>query len=236
MSPRTMAAGAVAGPILFTVAWLILGFVSPGFTLFDVRVEPYSAISAQISGLGLGPTAPYMNAAFVLTGVLLGVGVVGSLRCITALTPRSRRTLTALLSLVAIGCAADGIFTLESFKPHLLGAMLAFCSPVISFWVTGSALRRIPGWRRFGTWLRFAAPVTLGLVAVYLATFDPTVEGSTTGVSGLLERIVVIEILGWFAALGWLARRRAFSGPTGVDGGHGSAMQYARTAKRPRGL
>src|SRR3954470_329871 len=96
-TPRTMAIAAVIGPILFTLAWLILGFVSPGFTLFDVRVEPYSAISAQISGLGLGPTAPYMNAAFILNGALLAIGVIGTLRCITPLTARARWTLTALL-------------------------------------------------------------------------------------------------------------------------------------------
>jgi hypothetical protein len=203
-----MAAAAIIGPVLFTLAWLILGFVSPGFTLFDVRVEPYSAISAQISGLGLGSTAPYMNAAFVLGGVLLAIGVVGSLRCIAPLTRRARWTLTALLSLVAVGSVMDGVFTLESFKPHLFGAMLAFCSPVVSFWVTGSALRRIPAWRRFGTWLQLAGPLTLALVAVYLATFDPTVEGSETGVSGLLERVLILEILGWFVALGWLARHR----------------------------
>jgi len=205
---RAMAAAAIVGPVLFTLTWLILGFVSPGFTLFDVRVEPYSAISAQISGLGLGPTAPYMNAAFVLNGVLLAVGVIGSLRCVTPLTRRARWTLTALLSLVAAGSAIDGVFTLESFKPHLFGAMLAFCSPVVGFWVTGSALRRIPAWHRFGTLLRLAAPLTLVLVTVYLATFEPTVEGSETGVSGLLERVLIVEVLGWFVALGLLARRR----------------------------
>jgi hypothetical protein len=206
---RRMAIATIVGPILFTLAWLVLGFVSPGFALFGVRVEPYSSISAQISGLGLGPTAPYMNAAFVLNGVLLAIGVAGSLRCVTPLTTRSRWTCTALLSLVAVGSTMDGLFTLESFKPHMIGALLAFGSPIVSFLVTGAALRRIPAWRRFGTWLRLGSPLTLALLVVYFATFSPTVEGSETGVSGLIERAVIVEILAWFVALGWLARRKS---------------------------
>src|SRR5437773_1470622 len=73
---RWLALGAVIGPILFTASWFVLGFLSPGFTIFGTRVAPYSAISAPISGLGLGPTGPFMNAAFVLGGLLLLVGTV----------------------------------------------------------------------------------------------------------------------------------------------------------------
>jgi hypothetical protein len=72
---RLLSAGAIAGPVLFTVAWLLLGFVSPGYTMFDIRIEEYSAISQPISGLGMGVTAPYMNAAFVL--VLRSLDPVG---------------------------------------------------------------------------------------------------------------------------------------------------------------
>jgi hypothetical protein len=206
---RRMAIATIVGPILFTLAWLVLGFVSPGFALFGVRVEPYSSISAQISGLGLGTTAPYMNAAFVLNGVLVAIGVIGSLRCVTPLTTRSRWTCTALLSLVAVGSTMDGLFTLESFKPHMIGALLAFTTPIVSFLVTGTALRRIPAWRRFGTWLRLGSPLTLVLLVVYFATFSPTVEGSETGASGLIERALIVEIFVWFVALGWLARRKS---------------------------
>ena len=55
-----------AGPVLFTLAWFVLGFLSPGFTIFGTVIEPYSPVSQPISGLGLGSTAPFMNAAFVL--------------------------------------------------------------------------------------------------------------------------------------------------------------------------
>ena len=63
---RLAALGAVAGPALFTLAWLVLGFLSPGYTIYGTRIAPYSPISQPVSGLGMGVTAPYMNAAFGL--------------------------------------------------------------------------------------------------------------------------------------------------------------------------
>src|SRR6266702_8256621 len=74
---RWLALGAVAGPVLFTLAWLVLGELSPGYTAWGTRIAPYSPISQVISGLGLGITAPFMNTAFVLNGLLILVGVVG---------------------------------------------------------------------------------------------------------------------------------------------------------------
>ena len=53
---RWLSLGFAAGPILFTLAWLVLGIVSPGFTIWDETISPYSPVSAGISGLGLGPT------------------------------------------------------------------------------------------------------------------------------------------------------------------------------------
>lgn len=71
---RWLALGAIAGPVLFTLAWVILGVLSPGYTAWGTRIAPYSSLSQPISGLGLGPTAPFMNAAFVLRGLLSGCG------------------------------------------------------------------------------------------------------------------------------------------------------------------
>jgi hypothetical protein len=44
-----LALGAVVGPILFTLAWFMLGFLSPGFTIFGTLIAPYSPISSPIS-------------------------------------------------------------------------------------------------------------------------------------------------------------------------------------------
>jgi uncharacterized protein DUF998 len=202
---RWLALGAVAGPVLFTLAWLVLGFLSPGFTIFGTRIAPYSPISAGISGLGLGPTAPYMNAAFVLNGVLLLVGVVAAVQCIRELRTAAAWSCTMLLGLSPLGSIMCGIFTLESPTPHYLGALLGFGFPVVSFLITGLLLRRIALWQRFGRGLLFGSPLTLVLLVLYFVTFSPTAAGAEHGVAGLTERILITEVLAWFVALGWLA-------------------------------
>ena len=206
---RWLALGAVAGPVLFTLAWFILGFLSPGYTAWGTRIAPYSPISQGISGLGLGITAPFMNTAFVLCGLFLLAGVVGIFQGIREMGAVARWSCTVLLALSALGMAVDGIFTLESFFLHFVGFLLGAASPVLSFVVIGLLLRRVPRWRRFGSWLLLASPLTLVLLVLYFLTFSPTVAGTQTGVAGLTERILVVEVQAWFVAMGWLAFRRS---------------------------
>jgi hypothetical protein len=205
---RWLALGAVIGPVLFTLAWLVLGFLSPGFTIFGTRIAPYSPISAGISGLGLGPTAPFMNAAFVLFGLLIMAGAVGIFQSIREMGAGARWSCTVLFALPGVGAVMDGIFTLESFFPHFVGFALV-CTTVLGFPVAGVLLRRIPRWHRFGSWLLLGGPLTLALVVLYFLTFSPTAAGAETGVAGLTERILVVEVEAWYIALGWLAFRRA---------------------------
>lgn len=204
---RWLALGAVAGPVLFTLAWLVLGFLSPGFTLFGTLIAPYSPVSQPISGLGLGPTGPFMNTAFVLGGLLILAGVVGIFQGVRAMGTAARLSCTALLALSPLGAVVDGIFTLESFFLHFVGFMLGCGTPVLSFLVTGLLLRRIPHWRRFGSWLLLGSPLTLVLLVLSLATFDPAAAAAGQGVAGLTQRLLVVEVFAWFVAMGWLAFR-----------------------------
>jgi hypothetical protein len=203
-----LALGAVAGPVLLTVAWFALGFVSPGYSLWGTRIAPYSAISQPLSGLGLGPTGPYMNAAFILSGLLIIAGVIGIFHLLPEVGRRARWISAALLMLPGIGSIVDGIFTLESFFPHFMGFLLAL-STVVGFPVAGFFLRRIPAWRQTGTWLIAAGPLTLALAVLYFMTFTPTVEGVQTGIAGLTERVLVVELQAWYVILGWKAFRRS---------------------------
>jgi hypothetical protein len=148
-----------------------------------------------------------MNAAFVLNGLLLAVGVVGTFHSIPELSTGARWSCTVLLGLAPLGMIMDGIFTLESFVPHFLGFALAMGAPIVSFLVTGLLLRRIPRWRRFANQLLLGSPLTLALLVLYFATFSPTAAGAQTGVAGLTERILIVEVLAWFVAMGWLAFR-----------------------------
>jgi len=205
---RWLALGAIAGPVLFTLAWVILGALSPGYTAWGTRIAPYSPISQPISGLGLGPTAPFMNAAFVLSGLLMLVGVIGIFQNIGEMGTLARWICTVLLALSPLGMIVDGFFTLESILPHTAGFLLGCGTPVLSFAVVGLLLRRTESWRRFGTWLVLGSPLTLALLVLYFLTFSPTIAGMQTGVAGLTERMLVVEVFAWFVALGALAFRR----------------------------
>ncbi len=206
---RWLALGAVVGPVLFTLAWMVLGFLSPGYTAWGTRIAPYSPISQPISGLGLGITAPFMNTAFVLCGLLILAGVIGIFQSMREIGAGARWSCTLLLALVPLGMSVAGIVTLESGFLHFVDFGLGIASPVLGFVVTGLMLRRVPSFRRFGSWLLLGSPLTLALVVLFFLTFSPTVAGTQTGVAGLTERILVVEVLAWFVALGWLAFRRS---------------------------
>jgi Protein of unknown function (DUF998) len=208
LRPRTwLALGAVIGPLVFTLAWLVLGAVSPGYTVFGVRITPYSPIAQPISGLGMGVTAPYMNSAFVLSGLAMFIGVVGISAALPSRT--AARWLSAgLLALTPLGLVLAGLFNLESPMLHYVGALLGLGSPVLSFPVTGLMLRGIPGWRRFGTGLLLASPISLVLLVVFFASFDQATTAANQGIAGLTQRVLVLEEFAWFVALGWVAYRR----------------------------
>jgi Protein of unknown function (DUF998) len=205
---RSVALGAVAGPVLFTLGWFVLGLISPGYTMWGTRIAPYSVISQPLSGLGLGQTGPFMNAVFILSGLLMVAGAVGIFRSIPELGPAARWIATVLLALPGLGAVIDGMFTLEHFFFHFIGFGLALTT-VVGFPLIGYLLRRIPSWRGFGSWLIVAGPVTLALTVIYFATFTPTVEGVQHGVAGLTERILVLEFQAWYVAIGWLAFKRS---------------------------
>jgi hypothetical membrane protein len=208
-SARWLALGAVAGPALFTLAWLVLGFLSPGYTLFGTLIAPYSPISQPISGLGLGPTGPFMNAAFVLGGLMLLAGVIGVFHTMKASgRPAARWACAALLALSPLGLMVAGIYTLEDPLPHLIGFLLATGTPVLSFLVAGVFLHGLPRWRRLGNGLLLGSPLTLVLVVLFFLTFDPAAAGTGLGVAGLTQRILAVEVHAWFVAMGWLAFRR----------------------------
>jgi hypothetical protein len=151
-----------------------------------------------------------MNAAFVISGLLLLAGVIGVVRSMLgSVRPAARRVCAALLALSPVGLIVDGTFTLEAIFPHLIGFLLATATPVLSFLVAGLCLRRVPRRRPFGTWLLFGAPLTLALVILFFLTFDPAGSGAGVGVAGLTQRVLAMEVQAWFVALGGLAFRRS---------------------------
>ena len=196
--------GAIFGPVILTAAWFVLGFVSPGYTLWGTRVVSYSPVSQPISGLGLGPTGPYMNAAFIVAGLLMMAGAAGIFRRIEQLGDGQRWIFAGLVALPGLGSVVDGIFTFQTFFMHFVGFALALTAAV-TFPIVGFFVRRVPAWRTLGTGLIVAGPLTAALTVLYFATFTPTVEGIQTGIAGLTERLLILELQAWYVAMGWLA-------------------------------
>lgn len=200
---RWLALAAVLGPVAFTLAWLVLGSISSGYQMWDVVVPSYSPVSQPISGLGMSSTAPYMNTAFVSLGVLLILGAHGMFKNIPQLSPKARRAATVLFALPGVGAIVDGIFNLESFMLHFMGFGLVVVFAMVGFAVVGRLLRRIATWKHWGTSLMIASPVTLLLTVLYFATFNPENAGNNVGIGGLTQRILVTQILAWYALIAW---------------------------------
>jgi hypothetical protein len=213
--PRLLPLGALDGPGLFTVAWLILGAISPGYTVAGTWISPYSPITQPISGLGLGETGPYMNSVFILSGLLLLAGVIGVVLSLPpGGRPVGRIASLILLALSPVGLIIIGFFTLNAPVMHLFGAQLILVTPVISFLVTGLHVRRLAGWHALGNGLLVAAPVTLVLYVAYIMSFNQAAVAAGHGVAGLTQRLLFVEILAWFVAMGWYAYRSPRSSPT----------------------
>jgi hypothetical protein len=45
------------------------------------------------------------------------------------------------------------------------------------------------------------------LTIVFFANFDMTTMAAASGVAGLTERILVLEVFAWYVAIGWIAFR-----------------------------
>src|SRR5207245_9042877 len=142
------------------LAWSVLGFLSPGLVFAGSPLIPASPITAPISGLGL--TSPFMNAAFVLGGILLIFGVLGvfSRSDMASGQPAARWACAALLAVSGFGMVVAGIFTLESHVMHFVGFGTAAGAPVLSFLAPGFCFRPLRRWRQFGRWLLPPDPLT----------------------------------------------------------------------------
>lgn len=199
---RALPLAALAGTGLFTLAWVTLGAISPGYPLFGTWISPYSPISQPVSGLGLGDTAAYMNTGFVVGGVLLVAGVIGTGR----LFVRRRRLTVALLLAAPTGMIVCGVWTLEAMLPHLTGFLLAVGVAAVSLPLAATALPP-PIRRRAFVPLTGGGLLALALLVWFMAAFDPVAAGSGHGIAGLIQRALILDVHACLAALGWLAFR-----------------------------
>jgi hypothetical membrane protein len=209
---RWLALGNVAGPIILTLAWIILGLIRPAIkTEWGISGGVIGMITQPVSGLGIGSNSTLFNTAFVLNGLLVIVGVFGVFQTIDMRKPGKFRTISILLLMLSgVGSILCGIFTLESFMFHMIGFILACGAPAFGFLTTGVYLRGNPDWKKFGDKLIYGFPITLVLLVIFFFTFRYDLMAAARGIAGLSERILVLEVQAWYVFLGILVFRQPY--------------------------
>lgn len=114
----------------------------------------------------------------------------------------------SILLLSTVGFAMCGIFTLERMLLHALGYFIGVGLPVVGFALLGWQLGRHDAYQDMGRCLVAAALVTFLLLVWYVRSFQPEASGQGLGISGLVQRLLVTEVLGVFAWLAWSVSRR----------------------------
>jgi hypothetical membrane protein len=188
--------GGVINPIVFVLAYTVAGILRPG----------YSPIHQAISDLGVGPNGSLMDTIAVLHALLLIAFAVGfALLMRQVLTGGWLWFGTALLVLRGLAQVTTGIFTdaPATVRIHSLATIVALVSMISAFIVIGLGLRRTSQWRGWGTYSLVAALVTLVLVAIEFWVFTPGTPLASAQVGGLMERVLSVEMLAWYAVFGW---------------------------------
>ena len=104
------------------------------------------------------------------------------------------------------GFAVAGIFTEAPATVDIhwmVGMPLLILGSVVGFLVTGLALRREARWRRWSAYSLVASLLTVVLIAAMFWVFAPGTQVAPARLGGLMERVVFIEILAWYVAVGW---------------------------------
>jgi hypothetical membrane protein len=196
---RWLALGGLIGPAIFVVTFTVAGMLRAG----------YSPVDQAISDLGVGDNAWLVNGSLLILGLTLVGFAIGFYRTIRPPASPALRVVTALLiASVGIGYAVAGIFDETNPLHWQLGAPLVYGGAILGFLLAGILLRRDPVWRGWGALSLLASLTTLVLVALTFYTFssytltpgDPSPDGQ---LGGLMERVLFIEILAWYAAVGW---------------------------------
>jgi hypothetical membrane protein len=195
---RLLVLGGVIGPLIFVVACTIAGFLRPG----------YSTLHQAISDLGIGSLAWLLNIPLIVMGLLLIGCSAAILRTLgPALGDPWRWICSGLLALPGLGFAWAGIFTEAPATVTLhwvVGMPLIAIGSTAGFLITGLRLRRLDSWRGLGTYSIAASVASLALITVMFTTW-------TLGIGGLTERVFFLEIMAWYAIVGWRVARLVWS-------------------------
>lgn len=223
---RWFAFAGVVGPIFYVVVFTLAGFLRPG----------YSPIRRSISTLGVGINAWLLNTDAVVFGVLLLAFAIGFFLLMQQVIKKSLLvTCLVLLILSSVGVIDTGIFTAAPGTALLhwtLGFLLGLLPLVVVYTIAGWQWLHINDWRGYG-WYSLAtaiAAVVLIVLSFMLLAPRSASGGPLTQVGGLIERVLVVVMVGWHVVIGW----RLFA-LTGLHQRKGSARQQKLEPAQPSG-
>lgn len=197
--------GGVIGPVLFVAVILVEGWTRADY-------DPMTMFGSLLS---LGDLGWLQVANFVVGGLLVLGGAVGLARVLT--DGPGRRWGPRLIGLAGIGLVLAGVFVTDPAQGYPRGAPLGMpANPswhgllhllVSTFVFFGLPAAMVVMARRFrgeGTrWALYCWLSAVGTLAFIV------VAGRFTSVSGLLQRIAIVLMLGWVAQIMWRFRREA---------------------------
>lgn len=186
---RRLALAGVAGAIVFWLVVVVLGFVTPG----------YSVVSDFISTLGEvgAPYAVFQRVNFVI----LGAGVLSLAVGLHRFSRRNGRPSIAviLLGIMGIGIVGSGIFSANSVDPasttnvlHDVFGIVGFFAGIIGISLLSRQLDRDERWARH----RFT---TIGTIVVVVGSFVVFIATTESLWVGLTQRLFILVMTGWVA-------------------------------------
>ncbi len=183
--------GTVA-PIVFLLILFTEGFLRPG----------YDPIRQHGSDLGLGWSLWWIFSvnlsAFAITLVIFTAGFYQFFKPL--LSRRSLQASTVFLIFTAAGGIIAATFSEAIPAGHAVGGLLFFLSPTVAQVILGRQMRRLPDWRRYGTYTFINGLIFL--ILVFPLDIPAGVWAERFGVIGLVQRIDLVGIFGWFVITG----------------------------------
>jgi hypothetical membrane protein len=194
---------AVAGPLIFTVAWLVAWPLQEQYSPLREDISGLAALDAQKPGimilgfiaLGLGATALGLGLMDALRG---RSGRVGSASVIAAgvglgVAGLARNDCSSELSSCAVAAEAGDVSVHHQI--HDLVSLLVFVALIVGQLLCARAFRQDPQWRDLRTYSLVSGVLTLALLVLYIAD-------AIDGWNGIVQRIFLAVPWIWIVVLG----------------------------------
>jgi hypothetical membrane protein len=185
---RYLAAAGIFGPVLYTVTWLVLGFLDPTYSHTRDPISNLSAIGA--------PYALVMTSIILVFALLIVVFAYGLHRGL----PSGFWAGPATLAIAGVGYAGIALAPLnlaglgDPNVPHTISASVTVFAMMLAPLFLYPRLRRNPGWKNLSGYS--IATTILALAFAILASL-PTFAGW----EGLMQRLVLSVVLVWMIAI-----------------------------------